>query len=194
MSLKINNLSKSFDDKLIFDGFSYEFNETGVYAVVGDSGIGKTTLLRMISGLDKSFNGKITGGGAENCSYLFQEHRLFPNLTALDNVLLANFDKPSEENRKEAIDLFFKLKFTEGDLQLMPSELSGGMKQRVSLVRALMKKAPILLLDEPTKELDATLCDILYDIIEEESKERLVIVVSHSEKDVEALEAKVITI
>lgn len=194
MSLKINNLSKSFDDKLIFDGFSYEFNETGVYAVVGDSGIGKTTLLRMISGLDKSFNGKITGGGAENCSYLFQEHRLFPNLTALDNVLLANFDKPSEENRKEAIDLFFKFKFTEGDLHLMPSELSGGMKQRVALIRAFIRKKPILLLDEPTKELDSELCNILYEIIKEESKKRLVIMVSHNERDIEALNASIINL
>ena len=72
-----------------------------------------------------------------------------------------------------------RLSFTESDMHKRPSELSGGMKQRVAFVRAMLKNAPILILDEPTKELDPDTAKIMVDIIVEESKKRLVIVVTH---------------
>ena len=92
MSLTLNDISKSYENKVIFKNFSYTFSDTGIYAVVGDSGVGKTTLLRIIAGLDTAYEGEILGGGVENVSFAFQEYRLFPNLVpwqvrGLDSVL-----------------------------------------------------------------------------------------------------------
>ena len=194
MSLKLENLKKSFGDKLLFGDLSYEFENSGIYALVGKSGCGKTTLLRMISGLDSDYEGKITLGSDIKVSYCFQEHRLFPHLTALDNVTVAAFDKKSEENLIVARELLLELGFTEEDLKLKPTALSGGMKQRVAIARAILYDAPILLLDEPTKELDGLLVSKVHELIAKESKKRLVIIVSHDEADLASLDAKKIYI
>ena len=136
MSLKIDNLSKSFGKKDIFKNFSYEFSSTGIYLITGDSGVGKTTLLRIISGLDKTFTGQISNGGISNVSCVFQEYRLFPHLTAVENVMTAVNDE-DESTLQKAKALLSELAFSDEDMKLFPSELSGGMKQRVSLARAL---------------------------------------------------------
>ena len=189
MGLILKNLKKSFEEKVIFDGFSSIFAEAGVFAIVGDSGVGKTTLLRMIAGLDNEYEGEISGGGIQNVSYAFQEHRLFPQLTALENAVLANGELKDSTLREEAKAKLLKLGFSENDLSLLPSELSGGMKQRVALVRAFLRKKPVLLLDEPTKELDENIRNALYELILEEAKERLVIIVSHHSEDFSNLKA-----
>ena len=189
MGLKIKNLNKNFDEKNIFENFSYEFEEKGVYAVTGESGRGKTTLLRMISGLDKNYSGEIFGGGFESVSYAFQEYRLFPALSAIENLTEA-----TGASYEEAEKMLLSLCFSKSDLNLRPAELSGGMKQRVSLARAFLKKSPVLLLDEPTKELDAELKSILYSLIKDESKSRLVIFVSHSNEDIAALNPTLINL
>ena len=194
MSIVIKNLSKSFDTKQIFKNFSLEFPQNGVSMLSGESGVGKTTLLRMISGLDTDFSGEISGGGIKNCSVAFQEYRLFPTLSALDNLVFANHDKKTAENTKEALEMLLSLGFKEADALLFPGELSGGMKQRVSLARAFLRKAPILLLDEPTKELDEENANRALDIIKNEAKSRLVILVSHNKDDAEKLNAKIIDI
>ena len=194
MPLEIKKLNKSFATKLIFDNFSYSFSEKGLYAICGESGIGKTTFLRILAGLDKNYGGSISGLESSNVSYLFQEYRLFPNLTALDNILCAIEKKATEESRTKAIELLKKLKFSEKDMDLFPSELSGGMKQRVSFARAILKNAPILLLDEPTKELDPQICAIFHSLILEEAKKRLVILVTHKLEDINALNPIVINL
>lgn len=194
MSLSINNVSKSFDKKILFDNFSLVFPEKGAFVLSGESGVGKTTLLRMISGLDTDFSGEISGGGIKNCSVAFQEYRLFPTLSALDNLVFANYDKKTAEKTKEALDMLLSLGFNESDAELFPGELSGGMKQRVSLARAFLRKAPILLLDEPTKELDEENASKALEIIKSEGEKRLVILVSHNKSDAEKLNAKIINI
>ncbi len=187
MSLIINDVYKSFGEKSVLSGFSYEFFDRGIYAVCGESGVGKTTLLRIISGLDKDYTGSVLGGGFKNVSVAFQEYRLFPHLNALDNVKLAN--KESEAELEAAKEILTRLGFSDEDMKKRPTELSGGMKQRVSLARAILKDAPVLLLDEPTKELDGALRDEVYGIITEEAKRRLVIIVTHHGEDIERLEA-----
>jgi len=186
MSLSIQNLYKSFGDKNIFSDFSYEFSDKGIYALRGESGIGKTTLLRMISGLDNDYYGSILGGGASNVSFAFQEYRLFSNLNAIENVMIASKDE-SPNDLLYAKHLLERLGFSENDMELFPAELSGGMKQRVSLARAFLKKSPILLLDEPTKELDKELVDTVLELIRAEGKKRLVVLVSHDLTDSERL-------
>ena len=193
MSLVIKNLTKSFGDKQIFSDFSYEFSDTGIYLLRGDSGVGKTTLLRIIAGLDNQFLGEVDGGGIPNVSFAFQEYRLFPDLSALDNVLLAT-ESTSNETMIKARTILFEIGLSERDILLRPSELSGGMKQRVALARAFMKDAPILLLDEPTKELDRELCAIVRKKIKEISKSRLVLIVTHKSEDVDDFNATEIQI
>ena len=194
MTLSLKNITKVFSDKTVFKDFSYDFSETGIYALVGDSGVGKTTLLRIISGLDTDFSGEVIGGGFENVSYAFQEYRLFKNLTALENAMLAYIDKRSCENTAKAMSLLKRLGFSEKEANLYPGELSGGMKVRVALARAILKKSSVLLLDEPTKELDPALCQTVYEIIKEEAKTRLVIIVTHNRDEIEFLNANKITL
>ena len=188
--LEIKNLSKSFDGKTLFGNFNLSFKDKGVYAIVGESGIGKTTLLRMIAGLDNEYTGEIFGGGIERVSFAFQEYRLFPWLSAIDNVIFAISDRKDEAVYKKAYDMLSTLGFSESDMNLTPSGLSGGMKQRVSIARAMLFDRPILLLDEPTKELDPGNSDIVRSLIIEESRRRLVILVTHRQEDVSLINAE----
>ena len=189
MALILKNVSKSFDEKKVISSLSYEFADAGIYAISGESGKGKTTLLRLISGLDTVYEGEIAGGGIKKVSYAFQEPRLLPTLTAIDNVIFANHDKADSAACAEAEKMLCRLGFTKTDMYLFPDELSGGMRQRVTLARAFLRDAPILLLDEPTKELDAENASAVKQIITEEGKRRLVILVTHNEKDLAELEA-----
>ena len=191
MSLMIKNLSKSFGKKTIFSNFTYNFADSGIYIVHGDSGIGKTTLLRIIAGLDKEYTGNVAGGGIGQVSFAFQEYRLFPELSALENVMLATSES-NEIAKDGAAELLSQLGFSSADMHLLPSELSGGMKQRVSLARAFLKNAPILLLDEPTKELDPVLCKYVCEMIKRIAKNKRVILVTHKEEDILTLNGELI--
>lgn len=186
--LKIEELTKKFDNKVLFNNFSYTFECNGCYALIGESGIGKTTLLRMISGLDKDYTGKISCDNGK-FAFAFQEYRLFPELTALQNVVFAISNTNNEADCKNATKMLHKLGLTTDEMKLLPHELSGGMKQRVSLARAFLYDADILLLDEPTKELDAVNAKTVRHIISKLSKNKLVIIVSHNKEDITSLNA-----
>lgn len=194
MALEIVNVNKSFGEKKILEDFSLTTADRGIYTLVGESGAGKTTLLRMISGLDTDFSGKIAGGGFKNVSFAFQEYRLFPELSAIDNVIFANYDKKNEAVAEEAKEMLLRLGIEENDMSLFPDELSGGMKQRVSLARAFLRKSPILLLDEPTKELDVQNAKSIIEEIKRQSENRLIIMVSHNAGDINELNAVKISI
>ena len=190
MPLMLNKISKKFGDKSIFQNFSYEFDEIGLYIITGESGIGKTTLLRMIAGLDTDYIGNIENGGIKNVSFMFQEYRLFPTLSALENASIST-GKKTDTN---AYQLLIRLGLDEDDLRKIPHELSGGMKQRVSFVRALLKNSPVLILDEPTKELDASTARTMLDIIRNEAKKRLVIIVTHDDIAEELENSRIISL
>lgn len=181
-ALTLSKLTKHFESKELFCDLSFTFPNSGLFLLLGESGSGKTTLLRMIAGLDTDYTGSIEGGGTPNVSMAFQEHRLLPVLTALGNVTEAlrplKIDKKEAEAR--AKDALLSLGFPEKDFKTRPAALSGGMRQRVSLARAFAVDRPILLLDEPEKELDASLRDRLYAAIETARKSRLVIITTHT--------------
>lgn len=189
MSLVLKNISKSYENKNLLSNFSYSFNDKGIYAIVGASGIGKTTLLRIIAGLDKDFEGEVIGGGLKNISMCFQEHRLFPNLTLFDNIAKFSFKKESEDTANKINSLLKRLRFSDEDMTLYPDEISGGMKQRAAFARAVLKDSNVLILDEATKELDMILRNEILEIIKEEGKKRLVIMVTHRDDEIIALEA-----
>ena len=181
-ALILKNVAKNFDGKRILDDLSYTFPDRGLFLILGESGSGKTTLLRMIAGLDTDYTGSITGGGMTAVSMAFQEHRLLPILTALGNVaevLVAEGMTRPATNEKARLALL-SIGYPERDFGLRPAALSGGMRQRVSLARAFAASRPILLLDEPEKELDETLRERLYTRIREEAARRLVLVVTHT--------------
>ena len=190
--IKLKNVTKAYGKRKILDNFSYTFADSGLYVVVGESGAGKTTLLRIIAGLDKAFTGRITEG--IRVSYAFQEHRLFDTLSALENVSLVSFSEPNAKTEAKARELLISLGLTEEELSLRPQELSGGMKQRVSIARALLREAPILILDEPTKELDRQNSELVLSLIEKEAEKRTVILVTHDSRALSLPAAKIIEI
>ena len=131
-------------------------------SIVGNSGCGKSTLLRLLVGLDSEFNGKIRidghaiHGTSLERGIVFQDHRLFPWLTVEKNVALALEKSPlSKKDKQELIDYHLDLVQLSAFKQAYPSQLSGGMSQRVAIARSLVNRPQILLLDEPFGALDA---------------------------------------
>lgn len=193
MSIKIEGLCKSYGKKTIFNDFACSFPDNGMYVIHGESGVGKTTLLRIIAGLDKDYTGDVAIS-TPGISMCFQEYRLFNNITALENITEVSFKNATDTDKQYVHSLFKRLNFSDSDMHLYPSELSGGMKQRVAFIRAIAKKAPVLILDEPTKEVDPDNVAIMRQIIKEESQKRLVIMVTHKTDDISDIEATIIDI
>ena len=146
------SVSKSYGEKQVLSNFSFSMEYGGVYRIIGASGCGKTTLLRLICGLETPDDGIITGAKLEDISYLFQEDRLFPWLSAVKNVEIASKDKNRRALAKKLLSELGLDK--EKDFHLLPSELSGGMSRRVAIARALIKNSEILILDEALRGLD----------------------------------------
>lgn len=188
--LTVNGICKSFEQKRVLDNVSLFCEDVGVTAIMGASGIGKTTLLNIIAGLEKADAGVIDSTFTK-VSYKFQEPRLFDWLTALDNVKLSVPD--GHEADKIARDLLACVGLSDS-LNKYPNELSGGMQQRVSLARALAYGGDLLLLDEPFSAVDSETRDILIELIADYAKTHAVILVTHNAEEVQALKANLITL
>ncbi len=190
--IAIKNLILSFGEKTVIDSLNYEFPERGIVVITGVSGAGKTTLLRIISGLEKNFNGELIVPDNFRVALAFQEYRLFDRLTALENLTEVLFVRATEGDVSACLSMLARLGISESDAHLLPRELSGGMKQRVSLARAFLSEGDALLLDEPTKELDAAHVATVLEIIREQSELRPVILVTHRESDLAALSEQIV--
>ena len=175
----ISNLTKKYENKPIFDNYSLHFPPCGLHFVLGNSGTGKTTLLRIISGLDREYVGDVSDFG--KISMMFQEYRLLPWLNAIDNATVALPHNSGKKAFEDAKELLMALGFSEKDLLLKPSALSGGMKQRISFVRAIIADSDTVLLDEPFKELDSGVVNSMYDIILHHCSKKLFIIVTHDD-------------
>ena len=185
--LKIKNLKKIYHTKqneiLAVDNFSFNLKKGEFVAIVGPSGCGKSTILSILCGLDEKSDGEIIIDKNLKFGYMLQGDNLFEWQTIYKNCLLGleinnNVTKENKEYVKKLLETYGLKEF----MNAHPSNLSGGMRQRVSLIRTLATKPDLLIMDEPFSALDAqtrlAVCDDVYSIIKKEKKSA--IMVTHS--------------
>ena len=172
MELIVNNLSKRFGEKLILDRLSLSMQSGEFMALVGSSGSGKSTILRLIAGLEHPSSGSISVDGKPVSSpgpdrgMVFQKYSLYPWLNAAENVAFGmrlQRIKPAEIRERTAY--FLEVVGLSEAADRLPRELSGGMQQRVAIARALATNPSILLLDEPFGALDLQIRESMQDFL-----------------------------
>ncbi len=205
--LELKNISKQFGQKTIFDGFNLTVQDGEVLSLVGPSGGGKTTLLRMLAGLESIDSGQVFYNGEdvgidhlENrnlLGFVFQDFQLFPHLTVLDNLTLSptiTMGKQKADAKENALDLLARLGLKE-HAQVYPYSLSGGQKQRVALARAMMIDPQIIGYDEPTSALDPELRQTVEALIVQNREMGITqIVVTHDLVFAEAISDRIIRV
>lgn len=188
------HVTKSFGTLALLEDFSVSFNLKEVTCLLGPSGCGKSTILKILAGLEEAYEGQVIGIEGKTLSFVFQESRLLPWLTVRENLLYVLQDKLPSKYLEERIEYFLKKVDLLTVKEDYPNTLSGGMKQRVSLVRAFAMPHDILLLDEPFQglniELKNQLMTLLEKLIAEECK--TVIMVTHDETEARRLAHRII--
>jgi len=169
--IKVNNLTKKYSNfensEEGINNISFEVEKGEVVSILGPSGSGKSTLLKLLAGLKEQDSGTYSFGDDVGVGYVSQEYTLWPHLNVLENLTLAPILKnPSykTEIEKEASELLNRFDLDKYS-NTYPHELSGGQKQRVALLRSLMTKPKILLLDEITSSLDPELTKSVLDLV-----------------------------
>ncbi len=173
--LKIEHLTVAYDKKPILCDLSFSFSEQTTTGIIGTSGVGKTTLLNVLAGLIRPDEGTVQIG-QERLAFIFQEPRLFPWMTALENVSCICGDMDRAKYYLSAL-------LPEEAFLQYPYELSGGMKQRVSIARALAYEPQILLMDEPFQGLDPETKEMTANFVFDCMKGKTVLMVTHDEAD-----------
>lgn len=173
--LTLQNVSLSFGEKRVLHDVSLSLRHGESRVVMGSSGIGKTSLLRLCAGLLKPDSGHIQCHAAR-ISMQFQEPRLLSWLTAAENVNTVLSDK--RDTLPEAMEFLSMVGLAEA-AELYPAELSGGMAQRVALARALAFRGELYLLDEPFRGLDEALRDDMISLVKEKTKDAGLLLVTH---------------
>lgn len=177
--LKAMDIHKAFGENIVLNGFSHEFPKGKVTAVLGRSGCGKSTLLNILMGLQKPDSGEIIQPESCCISAVFQENRLCENLTASANIRLVTgkrYSKSQIASELAAVGL-------DGCENKPVRTLSGGMKRRTALLRALLAEYDVLYLDEPFKGLDSDTKRIVLDYCKEKISGKTVIFVTHDEDE-----------
>lgn len=179
--IQLNNLVVGYDRPLL-NPITVTFEDNKVYGILGKSGCGKSTLLRTIAGLNKQMSGSIVKNDASVPYMMHQRYTNFDWLSCLDNVLIAERKrKGRRELKDEAVEVLKKVGL--GDyLDRYPTELSGGMQQRLALARVLFAKPKVLLMDEPLSALDDTTREKMQQLILDCHKEtqNTILMVTHS--------------
>lgn len=199
--ISLKNITFEYDKKTpVLNGFDLEVNKGEVVAILGKSGLGKSTILRIIAGLEKADSGQVYLDGIEisnvptnkrHVGYVFQNHALFPHLTVRKNV---EFGLSSKDDKNKLVqEICAKVDICEL-LERYPHEISGGQKQRVAIARSLITKPKVLLLDEPFNGLDQELKETIRNDIKEilNTFNITTILVTHDIEDAKALGAKVV--
>ena len=178
--MEVKNLTFNYGEKRMIEKLSFSLSSGRHIAVMGVSGRGKTTLLRLLLGLIEPQEGEIVHDEGERPAVVFQEDRLLPWSTALKNVELVS------KSREEAISLLRDMELGEAADKL-PKELSGGMQRRVAIARALAYHGDPLLLDEPFKGLDPDMRERIAERILERAEGAPILLITHDENEAELL-------
>ena len=185
MEIQLKNISKSFENKKVLDKINIVFKNP-ITCIMGASGSGKTTLINIISGLVKQDNGEVEGVKDKKIGVVFQEDRLCENIDSVKNVELV-CKKSKEEIRTELENIGLK------DNTGKPvKKLSGGMRRRVCIVRALMYEPDIVIMDEPFKGLDDETKKNTIKYIKKRLGDRMLLVITHDKEDIGYLGAEVV--
>ena len=178
--LKIEHLTKKYEDLTVLNDISFSVKKGEVIVVVGPSGCGKSTLLRCINGLEDINDGKVEIQG--KTGMVFQSYDLFPHMSVLQNLMLAPIKvqkRKKDEVKKEALQLLERVGLS-SKKDNYPRQLSGGQKQRVAIVRALIMHPEILLFDEVTAALDPEMVREVLDVILDLAKQdKTMLIVTH---------------
>lgn len=186
--LSANNLFFSYTSTPVFKNLSFTIDKGKIASFIGASGSGKTTLFKLLTGIHQPQKGDIRIEGAENAAYMTQTDLLLPWRTVLENITLTNElgkrKRPQKDVEREAMLLIEELGLL-GCEKKFPEELSGGMRQRVSLARALMQNSPLLLLDEPFASLDIQLREQMYELLKniQKNRETTILLITHDFRD-----------
>lgn len=198
LAVALREVSVAFGEKKVLDHVSLELKKGGIYCIMGPSGYGKTTLLRVCAGLQKTTGGTVVSSkkasgeekpaGAIQYGMTFQEDRLCMKCSAVTNVLLAADRKYSVEEIRTLLGEILQ----ETALRQPAGQLSGGMKRRVAVARTVLSEAEILLLDEPFTGLDEENHERLLQWILKKREGRTLVITSHDETDAKRLDAEII--
>lgn len=183
----IDRVCKAYGSRIVLKDFSCRFFSGGIFCLMAPSGYGKTTLLRLMMGLEQPDSGKIDGLQEMRICALFQEDRLCENLDAAANLMLV-----TPQLKREAALGLLKEAGLEDCAGKPVKEFSGGMKRRAALMRALCCPGDVLLLDEPFKGLDADTRLKMLDCIRRHRNGRTAILVSHDWEDARDLQAQLV--
>ncbi len=187
--IELKNLNKAFGEKQVLKNLNWTIPEGSTSVIMGPSGGGKTTLLRILLGLEQADSGTVSGLEGKRLSAVFQEDRLCENVSAVSNLRLVN----PALSRKSAESMLAKLGL--GDALRQPvRELSGGMKRRVAIARALCTEYDVLLADEPFKGLDEETKRRTMEFFSESVQGKTVIIVTHDPSEAEILEGRILLI
>ena len=183
--ISLNHISKSYQGQSVFSDLCLSIPKGEITAITAPSGYGKTTLLRLLMELEKPDGGTITGLTGQKKSAVFQEDRLCENLSSLTNIRLtaSKSDETHILTAMEQIGLY-------DCAQKKVSELSGGMKRRVAILRALLADYDILFLDEPFKGLDKDTKDLVIKYTGQHITGKTVIFTTHVHSEISALHVK----
>lgn len=189
MAFYLDDITKKYGDLVVLKDFKMEIPEKGVLCINGPSGCGKTSLLSIIAGLIKPDSGTLSGFDNKKISYVFQEDRLLPWLSAYGNI-----KSVIDTNSKYTPDFWLNSVKLGDSMYKYPDELSGGMQRRVAIARALAFEGDIYILDEPFKGLDETLKLDIMNIIKNLSDQKLVLFVTHDIDEAIYLATKIIKV